>query len=157
MFSTKYKLTEPTYSNSGDVKRMTYRYEYDENGERILVNDDFENTDDKIQLYRDVNNIDMLIARYANGDPTALNQTNGIYADFSDMPKSLSEIYERIDKANEEFNKLPTDVKEAFNNSPNEFYNRIVDGSAEEIIHSINKQIDVNITVADDKTDTSEG
>lgn len=140
MFTTKYNRNEVKFTSCGTPTRVTYRYSYDENGERQLIEDGVECTQDIIQLYKDVNDIDMLLTRYRNGDMTALNQTQGIYGDFKDVPKTLTEFYKSIDESNSEFNKLDTDIKEKFNNSPSEFFNKLITGEAAEIINTTIKE-----------------
>lgn len=93
------------------------------------------NVYEEIQAYRDACDVQKILQRYANGEIDVLNKVQGIYGDLVSMPKNIYEFMELERKANDHFDKLPTDIKERFdnsyskyvmlaNNDPDEFFAR---------------------------------
>lgn len=64
--------------------------------------------------------IETLIVRVRNGELDALNQKQGVYGDFRDVPKSRAELLQTAIDARYMFNNLTEDQKKAFG-SFNEF------------------------------------
>lgn len=69
-----------------------------------------------IQMHADECNISLILAK-ASVDPTVLQQRKGIYADITEMPKSLAEFKNLEIKIMNDWNKLDTKTKEQFDNS----------------------------------------
>lgn len=105
--------------------RYKYDYEsvYNEKGVRSLVRKKAQvNIYDMIQAYRPSCDLKYLIARFKQvGDPEIFNQREGFYGDMEAMPKTYTEILQFINTAEENFNELPSDIKEKFNNNVEEF------------------------------------
>lgn len=80
---------------------------------------------DEIQSHRQSVELSTLLQRYAQGDATALNNIQGVYADVVDMPSTYSELFERVRDAENSFNALPEDVRVLFDNSPVSFWQSI--------------------------------
>ena len=74
-----------------------------------------------IQLYKDECDVNLLVERYKQGDVGVLERVRGFYADVSDAPKSLADVLNTVAKAEQFFESLPVEVKQAFNNSFSEF------------------------------------
>ena len=126
--------------------RFKYDYEsvYNEKGVRSLVRKkNMVNIYDMIQAYRPSCDLKYIIARFKQvGDPEILNQREGFYGDMEYMPKSYTEMLQFINMAEENFNSLPTYIKEKFNNNVEEFIAQY--GSKEFIeILGLNKEDDI--------------
>lgn len=69
-----------------------------------------------IQMHADECNISLILAKAAV-DPTVLEQRKGIYADITEMPKSLAEFKNLEIKIMNDWNKLDVETKKQFDNS----------------------------------------
>lgn len=87
-----------------------------------LVVEGHENTDEIIQSYGDSVDIDVIIARYVNGDLSALNQRVGQYGDFTEMPKTYAEVLQKQIDARNIFDSLSPDIRSKFDNDANQFF-----------------------------------
>ena len=122
-FSSLLTKKERHFSNPGSREANDYRVEIDDKGHKSLK---FIGTHDiyqDIQSYADECKIENIIARASAGDPEALNQRRGVYADITDTPKNLAEAQNIILKLSTEFEKLPTDIRAKFDNSKEKFIN----------------------------------
>lgn len=117
------------YDNRGDcdctchgrIEKPTYTA--DEDG--LPVESGTVNIYDEIQSHRQSVELSTLLQRYAQGDVTALNQIEGVYADVVDMPSTYAELFNRVRDAENSFNALPDDVRALFDNSPVSFWQSI--------------------------------
>lgn len=117
------------YDNRGDcdctchgrVEKPTYTA----NDDGYPVESGTVNIYDEIQSHRQSVELSTLLQRYAQGDVTALNRIEGVYADVVDMPSTYSELFERVRDAENSFNALPDDVRALFDNSPVSFWQSI--------------------------------
>ena len=117
------------YDNRGDcdctchgrVEKPTYTA----NEDGLPVESGIVNLYDEIQSHRQSVELSTLLQRYAQGDVTALNQIEGVYADVVDMPSTYSELFNRVRDAENSFNALPDDVRALFDNSPVSFWQSI--------------------------------
>lgn len=75
---------------------------------------DYEDTDKIIDSFAESCSIEAILARFANGDFSALNRYQPIYLDVSDYPKTLAESQQQLINAENAFNALPVDVKQQF-------------------------------------------
>lgn len=117
------------YDNRGDcdctchgrVEKPTYTA----NEDGLPVETGTVNIYDEIQSHRESVELSTLLQRYAQGDETALNKIQGVYADVVDMPSTYSELFDRVRDAENSFNALPEDVRVLFDNSPVSFWQSI--------------------------------
>lgn len=107
----------------GSRFKFDYESVYNEKGVRSLVRKkNMVNIYDMIQAYRPSCDLKYLIARFKQvGDPSILNQREGFYGDMEVMPKTYTEMLQFINTAEENFNELPSEIKEKFNNNVEEF------------------------------------
>lgn len=106
------------HTNPGSEELMTYSLQDD----FTLKETGLKNIQDEIRSHRESVELATLLQRYAQGDETALNQKPGFFADVSEFPESLIEWNDSFRTANEQFDKLPDDIKSAFNNNAAEFW-----------------------------------
>lgn len=124
MFNTQFDLlgVRGTPSVPGSGMKDTYKMHVDENGKRELRKFGEYNLYAEIQSYKDSVSIDYILARFMNGDESALSRAQGIYGDFTEMPRTLAELQQRVIDAEDLFNSLPLDIKEKYNFSASEFF-----------------------------------
>lgn len=117
------------YDNRGDCDCTCHgRLEkptYSANEDGLPVESGIVNLYDEIQSHRESVELSTLLQRYAQGDATALNKIQGVYADVVDMPSTYSELFDRVRDAENSFNALPDDVRALFDYSPVSFWQSI--------------------------------
>lgn len=75
----------------------------------------------EIQSYADECDINVIMARYRNGETDVLSQIQGVYGDFSNVPTNYAEILNDTIKMEQIFMSLAPEVRERFNNSVEQF------------------------------------
>lgn len=108
-------------TNPGNGLIPTYSPRYATDGVLVLKEDGQHNLYEEIQSHRDSTDIELIIDRYFNGDPTALSRVQGTYADITNMPQNMHEAMALVDNARRDFESLPVDIKQLFDNDPNQF------------------------------------
>lgn len=104
----------------------------------------------KIQAAKPACEIDNILKRAAAGDPLALAQTNGQYLDCTDMPTTLAEALNTINKLEQAFERLPLDVRRQYGFSASRFIaaagsgqlSKEVDSSASDEQSSVSDKVD---------------
>ncbi len=109
-------------SKPGSGMKDTYKMHVDENGKRELKKSGEYNLYAEIQSYKDSCSIDYILTRFVNGDETALSRVQGIYGDFTQMPKTMAELQQRVIDAEYLFDSLPLDIRAQYNHSASEFF-----------------------------------
>ena len=99
-----------------------YKPQVLKDGRIELIVEGHENTDDIIKSYEQSVDIDVIIARYMNGDLDALNQRVGQYGDFTGMPKTYAEVLQRQIDARNIFDSLAPEIRQKFDNDANQFF-----------------------------------
>lgn len=126
-FRTKYDIISDRslrhFTNPGSPELNTYSLRFDENGAEILIPNGQINIYNRIQADAEATDISNIFAKFCNGDTEALNRIPGAYFDARNMPKTYTELLNMIRSAEDNFYSLPKDIKEAFHNSPSEFWN----------------------------------
>lgn len=123
MFATQFtRQGERQLSNVGSGMKDTYKMHVDDDGKRELRKSGEYNLYAEIQSYKDSVSIDYILSRFVNGDESALSRVQGIYGDFTEMPKTMAELQQRIIDAEDLFYQLPLDIRAQYNHSPSEFY-----------------------------------
>lgn len=104
---------------SGD--RQLYTSELQDNGEITLIPSGVEDLYASIQSHKDSCDIHVLLARYQNGDVEALSQRQGVYGDFTEMPKTYMELLNTVISGRSYFDSLPVETREKFDHSFEKF------------------------------------
>lgn len=111
------------YSPSGNGTIDEYQLKYDKNtGTEVLVKIGIRNVHEEIQSFKDASNINNILNRYLNGEVGLINEKNGIYGDFTNMPTSYADYFVKVKEAEKIFNQLPDEVKDKFDNSAEKFF-----------------------------------
>ena len=121
MFDTQYTPHDRIHANVGSPVKVLYRGKYDANGRVVLEMSGEENLYDYIQSFRDSVDLNVVLARFANGEVDALSKAQGFYADVTDFPANLAEALNRINQAEEMFKALPLETRQKFDCSFEQF------------------------------------
>ena len=121
MFDTQYSPRERIHAEAGSRVKQLYAGRYDANGRVVLEEKGTEDLYGFIQSFADSVDINVILARFANGDTEALSRAQGFYADVTDFPPNMAEALNRINQAQEMFNSLPLDVRQKFDCSFEQF------------------------------------
>lgn len=121
MFDTQYTPHNRIFANQGSPVKVLYGGKYDSNGRVVLEKKGEENLYDYIQSFRDSVDLNVILARFSNGDVEALNKAQGFYADVTDFPKNMAEALNRINQAEEMFKSLPLETRQKFDCSFEQF------------------------------------
>lgn len=99
---------------SGKEIKPVYHSKIMKDGKLELEITGYQNIQEKIEAERPGVELSVLIARYENGDLLALNSRPGFYGDVANFPGNLIDAMNIVNSAQEEFDKLPVDVKQKF-------------------------------------------
>lgn len=109
------------YTEKGESIKVTYSSKVNDDGTIELIPSGKEDWQAYIGSFADECDINTIVARFVNGDVNALSVRNGVYGDFTEMPKTYAEMLQLQIDAQNQFNSLPLDIKEKFNNDFNQF------------------------------------
>lgn len=90
-----------------------------------LVKSGETNVYEMIQKDADECNIERILQRAAMGDLSALQQRDATYVDATTLPKNLMEAQNLQIRLQDEFYKMPIEVRRQFNNSPEQYVNEM--------------------------------
>lgn len=121
MFDTQYSPHNRVAANPGSPVKVLYGGKYDANGRVVLEKKGEENIYDYIQSFRDSVDLNVILARFSNGDVDALNKAQGFYADVTGFPKNMADALNRINQAEEMFKALPLEIRQKFDCSFEQF------------------------------------
>lgn len=108
-------------SSSGDTFHLRFSPRVLENGELKLVESGKDDIKAMINSFRDSTDMSFILQRLAVGDTSVLNQRPGIFGDFTQMPTTYAEALQLVIDGRREFDSLPLDVKNSFNNDFRQF------------------------------------
>lgn len=120
-FKTQFNSHSRVYQEPGNGDRVLYNSIVQDDGSVELVESGRENLYESIQSHKDSCDIHVLLARFHAGDPEALSRVQGVYGDFTEMPKSYAELLNAVIAGNNMFMSLPVEVREKFDHSPEKF------------------------------------
>lgn len=120
-FRTKYDRKR-MFTPVGSPEMVRYTPKYDDAGVLVLEESGKVNIYNEIQSHAESVDLNTIIRRYESGDVTALCKIQGAFADITDAPVTYAEMLNMIRAAEEIFDQLPRDVREAYNNSFEQFF-----------------------------------
>lgn len=106
---------------AGDGIVPLYRSSFTKEGVLQLVRDGEHDLYADIQSHAASTDLNMILERYFSGDPSALSRVQGVYMDVTSVPENYHEAMQLIDNARKDFAVLPPEVKERFDNDPNQW------------------------------------
>lgn len=128
-FATQYTKHDRVHAELGSPIKTLYGGRYDVNGRIVLEEKGKENLYDYIQSFRDSVDLNVILARFANGETDALSKAQGFYADVTEFPKTMADALNRINECEEMFKSLPLEVRQKFDCSFEQFLSQ--SGSAD--------------------------
>lgn len=105
---------ERYYTNPGSPIKIEMIPKINKDGMIELVEGEKTDLQAYIESFRDETNIENIIARFVNGDESALSKAQGFYGDMKDLPRSYSEVLNLVYEGQKVFESMPVDVKEKF-------------------------------------------
>lgn len=115
-------MSKRFFTCSGSKERKIYQPRFTDSGSRVLVCVGKESLHDYIQSFHDITDINTILKRFTLGDTSALNCNRGFYGNVVGAPSTLSEFLNAQIVSNRLFDKLPSDVRQAFDNDVNKFF-----------------------------------
>ena len=120
-FKTQYSPRERIHPCAGSRVKQLYAGRYDANGRVVLEEKGTEDLYAYIQSFADSVDINVILARFSNGDTEALSRAQGFYADVTDFPTNMADALNRINECEEMFRSLPLEVRQKFDCSFEQF------------------------------------
>lgn len=120
-FRTKYDRKR-MFTPVGSPEMVQYTAKYDDAGVLVLEESGKINIYNEIQSHADSVDLNTIIRKYESGDVTALSKMQGAFADVTQLPTTYSEMLNLIRFGEEVFDQLPTEIKQQFNNSFEQFF-----------------------------------
>lgn len=109
------------HSDIGSRKKTEYQPVYDKAGVWHLEKSGETDIYLEIQSYAMSCDINVIMARYRNGETDVLSAVQGVYGDFSNVPTNYSDIMNAKLEAERLFMSLAASVREKYNNSVEQF------------------------------------
>lgn len=109
------------FCNAGDRVHIDYQPVYDAKGVWHLEESGKSNIYLEIQSHAESCDINIIMARYRNGETDVLSQIQGMYGDVTNVPTNYAEIMNAQLRAKELFMSLAPDVREKYGNSVEQF------------------------------------
>ena len=132
----EFKTMENRYrpkTPSGSNLIPTYQETVNKEGRTILKKSGTTNIYEKIQASLEETKVYNILEQFLqSGDETILKKRQGVYADFSNVPKTEIELQNIVLRAEQEFNALDKDVRAEFDYDVGVFKRSILDNTFEE-------------------------
>lgn len=107
------------FADPGNPIHDIFSAQLQSDGTLKLIKIGEENTDEVIQSFYESTTLECILAKYANGDLSALNRYQPIYADLTYAPKNLAEALQVVINSRDAFDHLPIEIKKQFGNDFN--------------------------------------
>lgn len=120
-FKKQFEQYENAATPSGEKIVYEHREEIGKDGKRRLIKDKAINLYEYIQSSRESCEIETILRRAREGDPSILNAVNANYLDITDAPSSLAEAQQFVIRTKNEFENLPKEIKFQFDNSAEQY------------------------------------
>lgn len=116
-FKTQYNGRVRRFINSGERLKKEYMPKFDKDGNWQLVETGETDLYEYIQSHALSCDINVLMARYKNGELDVLQRVQGAYGDFTQMPETYADMMNKVIEAENHFNSLPVEIREKFDHS----------------------------------------
>lgn len=131
------------FSDPGVEVGITYEYRT-KDGIKNLVPSGKVNYQEIIDSYAESCDIDLIIQKFINGDTSVINPYSGVYGDFTNVPKTYAEMFDRVQICKNVFDSLPANVKEEFDNSYESFWSNFGNERFEKVFGNVNNDVEVS-------------
>lgn len=113
---------EIVFSNPGDRFEPIYEPVLNDDGTIDLIETGKRDVQEYIQSFAEECTLDNILRRYQLGDDTALNKVQGTYCDTTVMPKTYRDVLDTVIKGKSDFDSLPLEIKQKYNNDFNQWF-----------------------------------
>lgn len=120
-FRTKYERKR-VFTPVGSPEMVQYTAKYDDAGVLVLEESGKLNIYNEIQSHAESVDLNTIIRQYESGDVSVLSKVQGCFADVTQLPTTYAEMLNLIRFGEEAFDQLPTEIKQQFNNSFEQFF-----------------------------------
>ncbi len=117
IFKTQFDPHDRVSAVLGDPAKILYSAKFDDKGVMDLVETGRENLYEYIQSHKESCDIHVILERFARGDVGALERVQGVYGDFSNVPKSYADMLNLVHSAEDAFSRLPVDERAKYGHS----------------------------------------
>lgn len=121
MWRSQFDSHERVRQVPGSRVKQLYTPKLMDDGTLKLLESGTEDLYASIQSHKDSCDVHVLLARYQNGDVAALSKIQGVYGDFSEMPKNYAELLNSVIAGEQMFKSLPVEIREKFDHSLEKF------------------------------------
>lgn len=118
---TQFNRPKTIPTNPGDGYLDEFQEQITKKGEKELVKIGEKDIYAMIQVDLEGTKIENILHAMAMGDLSALQQREATYYDATQMPKNLMEVENLVLKAKYEFEQMPSEVREKFDNNPDKY------------------------------------
>lgn len=119
-FRTQYDRVE-IFSDHGNPIVEDFIGKYDAQGRIVLEKTGEHNLYNEIQSHKDSCDINLIVKRFASGETDVLSKIQGMYGDFTDLPKTYADMLNSVIAGENFFMSLPIDIRAKFNHNFAEF------------------------------------
>lgn len=138
-------------SNPGEFVQEELAMRIDDKGNETFYVKGKTNVYEKIQAFAEECKIENILARCQDlGDLTALNQIQVEYGDMTEFPSTFIEAHQKIQELEDNFNNLPLDIREKFENNFNKY---LAEAGTEKWLKNLGIVEEKSAEVAEEKTE----
>ncbi len=101
----------------GEPVKEEFVGRYDDRGHLQLVPSGKTNLYEFIQSNADSVDINILMSKFKNGDVDVLSRVQGVYADITDMPKTMADLLNKVKAGEDAFMSLDVETRGLFDHS----------------------------------------
>lgn len=109
-------------TNPGDKYHILYSPVVNSDGTINLIESGKDDIQEMIDSYREQTDMSYILQAMANGDTSVLSHKQPMYGDFTDMPKTYAQALQMVIDAETQFNKLPLDIRNKFDNDYKQWF-----------------------------------
>lgn len=114
---------------------------FDKNGHPYLEKTETYNQWERTQSYKEQCQIENIISAAQRGDMSMFRQSTPTYIDATSLPKTFLDAQNLVIRMKNEFIKMPVEIKEKFNNSPEMYVNMMGTKEFDNIMGKYNSSI----------------
>lgn len=120
-FRTQYQPRKRVVANPGQREKVLWSPVFDKDGSFDLKESGREDLYASIQSHAESVDIHVILERFARGDVSALSKVQGIYGDFTTVPKTYAELLNSVIQGEQYFLSLPVEVRAKFGHDFNKW------------------------------------
>lgn len=115
MFRSQYDSHARVRQPCGNPIKTLYAPRINDDGTFDLIEKGKHDLYAEIQSHAEGCDIHVLLERFQRGEVDVLSKVQGVYGDFTGMPKTYAEMFQRVEDGKQWFYSLPVEVRAEFN------------------------------------------